>query len=389
MRVLLAVTYYHPHLSGLTVYVRRLAEGLAANNIPVTVLTSQHRKDLPLEESLRGVRVVRLPVAFRVSKGVIAPALPGMAASLIRAHDVVAINLPCTPAEALLLPLLARRHRRPLTATYHCDVRLPAGLINRLGDLAVRIANSAAGRMADRIVAYTADYADRVPLLKRNRGKCRIIPPPVEAATADPERIAEFRKKHGGGHGPLIGFAARLAAEKGVEYMLRALPQVLQHYPHARVLFAGEHEQVLGERKYRERMKPALEAAGPHWHFLGVLPPEEMAVFYSASDVTVLPSINSTESFGLVQVESMLCGTPVVATDLPGVRVPVHTTGMGRIVPPADPGALADAVCDLIRDRAAYVRPRSLVEDHFSTTATVNAYLRLFQELLERKGQHV
>jgi glycosyltransferase involved in cell wall biosynthesis len=129
-------------------------------------------------------------------------------------------------------------------------------------------------------------------------------------------------------------------------------------------------------------MQPALEAAGSHWRFLGVLAPAEMAAFFAACDVTVLPSINSTESFGLVQVESMICGTPVVATDLPGVRVPIRTTGMGRIVPPADSTALAEAVCEVVRNRNSYLRPRGLIEAHYSTAATVESYLDLFQRLL-------
>lgn len=382
MRVLLAVTYYHPHVSGLTIYVRRLAEGLAAKNIPVTVLTSQHLVSLPLQESLGGVEVIRLPVAFRVSKGVVMPSMLGAAARLIRRHDVVAINLPCTPVEGLILPLLARRHGRSLTATYHCDVQLPAGTLNCCVNRIVRSVNSLAGRLADRVVAYTDDYAEHAPFLRRFRDKCLIIPPPVEVEPVDPARVAEFRKERGGGEGPLIGFAARFAAEKGVEHMLHALTLIRQKYPQARVLFAGDHQHVIGEQKHWEKLRLTLEAVAPHWRFLGVLSPGEMGLFYAASDVTVLPSINSTESFGLVQVESMLCGTPVVATDLPGVRVPIRTTGMGRIVPPANSVALADAVCEIIRNRAAYVRPRPEIEAHYSVPMTVTSYHDLFVELV-------
>jgi len=100
-----------------------------------------------------------------------------------------------------------------------------------------------------------------------------------------------------------------------------------------------------------------------------------MAVFYKACDVTILPSINSTESFGLVQVESMLCGTPVVASDLPGVRVPIRTTQMGRIVPPRDARSLADAIVEAIRHRAEYVQPREMIEQHFSLQTTVRDHL--------------
>jgi glycosyltransferase involved in cell wall biosynthesis len=79
-----------------------------------------------------------------------------------------------------------------------------------------------------------------------------------------------------------------------------------------------------------------------------------MAAFFHECEVTVLPSINSTESYGLVQVESMTCGTPVVASDLPGVRVPVSMTGMGRIFPPADPNKLAEVLIEVLDQPAEF-----------------------------------
>jgi hypothetical protein len=68
-----------------------------------------------------------------------------------------------------------------------------------------------------------------------------------------------------------------------------------------------------------------------------------MPAFFAACDVVVVPSLNSTETFGLVQVEAMLCGTPSIASDLPGVRRPPRMTGMGEVVPIGDSSALAEA----------------------------------------------
>jgi glycosyltransferase involved in cell wall biosynthesis len=111
-----------------------------------------------------------------------------------------------------------------------------------------------------------------------------------------------------------------------------------------------------------------------------------MATFFSACDVNVLPSVNSTESFGLVQVESMLCGTPVVATDLPGVRMPIQTTKMGRIVPARDAQALAEAVVEIIQHRQQYVQPRETIEHHFPLEMTVKRYESLFEKLIAEHG---
>jgi glycosyltransferase involved in cell wall biosynthesis len=96
----------------------------------------------------------------------------------------------------------------------------------------------------------------------------------------------------------------------------------------------------------------------------------------------VLPSLNSTESFGLVQVEGMLCGAPSIASALPGVRQPVTMTGMGEVVPIGDSDALAEAVIRILDDKAKYTRPRSDIGSLFSTPRTAELYEQLFEELL-------
>ncbi len=382
MKILFALTYYRPHVSGLTIYVQRLAETLAARGHTITVLTSQYEKNLPSEETINGVRVVRVPVWFRVSKGTIMPSYMLYALPELRNHDVVAMNLPNTPFEAFFLPFLARFVvRRPITATYHCDVQLPRGVWNRVVDQFVFAANMAAGLMVDRFIAYTDDYANHSHILSRFPHKRVIIPPPVIISEPTTEEIAAFRAEHAPDNETLIGFAARFATEKGVEYILEALPIIREAVPNARVLFAGEYQKVIGEDEYRARLQPLLDQAGENWQFLGVLDPDQIRAFYGACAVTILPSINSTESFGLVQVESMLCGTPVVASNLPGVRVPVQATGMGKIVPIQDSPVLADAIIDVLKSEDRYIQPRDVIESHFSIETTVAGYITTFNDL--------
>jgi glycosyltransferase involved in cell wall biosynthesis len=109
-----------------------------------------------------------------------------------------------------------------------------------------------------------------------------------------------------------------------------------------------------------------------------------MPAFYGAVDCLVVPSLNSTESFGLVQGEAMLCGTPVVVSDLPGVREPVRWTGMGEIVPVADPPALAHAIGRVLEDPARYRRSREEVAHRFGLDACLDRYETLFADLLRR-----
>lgn len=177
--------------------------------------------------------------------------------------------------------------------------------------------------------------------------------------------------------------ASRLATEKGVEFLVKALPQVLEKYPNARVLFAGQYQDVLGEDTYSQKLAPLIEELGDHWTFLGVLPSKEFSAFFHEAEVTVLPSINSTESFGMVQVESMTCGTPVISTDLPGVRQPVKMTGMGRTVPPRNAPALSQALIEILDHPNGYAGDPQAVKTRFSPSAIAEQYETLFNQLLQ------
>ncbi|RME39145.1 MAG: glycosyltransferase family 1 protein [Thermoflexia bacterium] len=385
MKVLIVLTYYRPHTSGLTIYAERLARGLARRGHEVTVMTSQYDRSLPLEEEQDGVLVVRVPVAFRVSKGVIMPTFGLMATRLVRAHDVVSLHLP--QFDAAGVAARARLMGKPCTLTYHCDLKLPAGPFNGLVNQVVNVMNFLAGLLADRVVAYTEDFAIHSPYLARFAHKVVVIPPPVELPPATEEEIRAFAQRVGlNGRGPVIGMAARLAAEKGVEVLLEALPRILEVYPDARVLFAGQYQNVLGEEAYARRLAPLFARYRDRWTFLGVLSPKEMAAFYPNLDVIVVPSLNSTESFGLVQVEAMLCGTPSIASNLPGVRQPVLQTGMGEIVPVGDSRALAEAILRVVRNRGRYLRPREEIAQRWSTERTAEAYEALFEDLWREKA---
>lgn len=380
MNVLLVLTYYHPHVSGLTIYVKRLASALAQRGHRVTVLTSRYDPDLPTRDVIDGVQVVRVPVLFRVSKGVIMPTFPIHAWRLIRQHDVISIHLP--QFEASTLGVLGRLAGKPVILTYHCDLQLPQGGFNRLVDRVVFVSNYIAGHLAQAAVAYTRDFAEHSHFLSRFLSKVQVIPPPVIMPSPDPETVKAFETTHDLTDRPVVGMAARLATEKGVEVLIEAMPRLLAAYPRLKVLFAGQYEDVMGEEAYYQHLMPMIKALGPdHWEFLGVLTQDEMPAFFAACDVLVVPSLNSTESFGLVQVEAMLCGTPSIASNLPGVRQPPTMTGMGRVTPIGDSEALAEAIIDIVRNPDKYARPREAIAETFSLDRTVTSYEQLFQSL--------
>jgi glycosyltransferase involved in cell wall biosynthesis len=381
MRILIALTYYRPHYSGLTIYTERVARALAARGHHIIILTSRFDEGLPERELLDGVEIIRPNVWFHISKGVIMPGMIPQAWKLIRQADVVNLHVP--QLDAAPISLLSKLLGKPVVLTYHCDLRLPAGFIHSAANWVSNLANHITASAADTIVHNTRDYAEHSEFLRHYLGKIQSVFPPVDVKPVSDSDLKRFRIKFKvDPEDRIIGMAARLATEKGVEYLAQALPSVLIRYPNARVLFVGPHQDVVGEEKYAARLAHLIESLGNHWSFLGVLSPIEMAAFFHLSEVLVLPSINSTESYGMVQVEAMACSTPVVASDLPGMRIPVLETGAGRIVPPRKPEMLAEAVIDILDDPEAYRGHPEIVVDRSTPEMVAKEYESIFTSLL-------
>lgn len=211
--------------------------------------------------------------------------------------------------------------------------------------------------------------------------KLSIIPPPVTLEPCPTDALSRFRAKHQLDGHEVIGVSARLAAEKGIEILLNALPLILEEFPNALVLHAGPYEDILGEEAYAARLAPLFEKYKDHYILLGTLLGEELSAFYASLDVLSISSLNSTESFGLVQIEAMRNGVPVVASNLPGVRQPVTMTGMGEVAAIGDHVELAEAIKKILRQQQRYVRDTQLISDSFDPHVTAAEYVKLFESL--------
>jgi len=331
-----------------------------------------------------GVEVIRPKVWLRVSKGVLMPGILAWAWKIARQADIVHLHLP--QLDAAPIAALCWLLRKPVVLTYHCDLRLPHGFVHSVANLVSHLANLVSLGLAQVVITNTRDYAEASPFLRRYLGKLRSIPPPVVLPVIDDQTLEAFQLKADIQPGQrLIGMAARLATEKGVEYLVEAMPEVLKRYPFARVLHMGQYQNVMGEEDYARKLAPLIHSLGEHWTFLGTLTDEELVAFFQSCEVTVLPSLNSTESFGMVQVEAMSCGTPVVASDIPGVRQPVQMTGMGLVVPPADALAIADALVEILDHPENYQGDSQAVVQRFSPQRIAEEYEALFSKLANER----
>ncbi|MBL8148156.1 MAG: glycosyltransferase family 4 protein [Anaerolineae bacterium] len=377
LKILISLLYYFPHRTGLTIHVQRVAEELVRRGHEVTVLTARYRNDLPRDDVQmhEGVRIVRLWAPIRMSRGMIMPAYPWAAWNLMRQHDVVSIHTPML--ETALAAALSKLTGTKLVITHHGDLILPGGPVNRFIQGTMFWMYKMAARRASKIIAYSQDYADHSYYLQPFMDKVVVNYPPVRMPPPNPQRVAELRAEWSRDGGPIIGFAHRFVEEKRPDLAIRALEIVNQTYPNARLVFAGDY-QIAYENTW-ERQQELVNRYKEQLLFLGLLTsPQDVANFYAACDTLLLTS--DSECFALAQVEAMLCGTPVVATNIPGGRVPVTVTGMGKLATMGDWRSIGESVVEVLSHPEEYRKPRQEIEETFSFKDTVDRYEQLFTD---------
>jgi glycosyltransferase involved in cell wall biosynthesis len=344
MKILIVLTYYTPYMSGVTEFARMLAEDLAHRH-EVTVLTTQHDVALPVEETLNGVRVVRAPVFARMHKGVLSWKFITWFRQLAKQHDVVNLHMPMLESGvlAMLVP------RRKLVVNYQCDMAVVGGLLDRLAVNVTRISCWLATRRARDVGVLTHDYASSSAWLSGIRDKQHEVLAPMKAmpwseVQAPTDDVFRF------------GFVGRFVVEKGLPVLLDAFAQVhAQHGDRVRLVLVGDTHNIAGGG-IMDAIHGSIAALGDAVEVRGRVSEQELQAFYADLDVLVLPSVNRYEAFGMVQLEAMLSGARVIASNLPGVRTIVQNTGNGEVVPIGDAVALAGAMQRLMASQGGLSR---------------------------------
>ena len=322
------LTYYSPYVSGLSNVAKDIAEGLAKSGMRVCVVTTRYEKSLPKSEYINNVRIFRASVWFRLGKGVISPSLFFLVRRISRRSRIINIHAPML--EAGLISILSCA---PVVTTYQCDVSLEPTLFGKLQNFIIDLSSKIAIRYSKFVTVSSTDYSNHSRLAQNLRHKAIVIPPPCHLRkNGNPS----FRD----GNGIHVGFLGRIVEEKGLDYLIDGFSAIQD--PSARLLIGGDFGAVAGG-SIIHRIKSKIDK-DKRILLLGFLPESELKNFYASIDVFALPSINSFEAFGIVQVEALMLGIPVITTDIPGVRQPVMNSKLGLIVDPRSGPQITNAL---------------------------------------------
>ena len=327
---------YYPHIGGIESLVRQYSEELGQFGTQVKTLVCRDGRGGTVRETVNGVDLTRAGSLGTLLSCPISFSFLWLFRKMAKHSDAVHINVPFPLADAALL---FSGYKGKVAVSWHSDIVKQKKFLILYRPFMMHML-----KRADIIFVATKGHIDGSDVLPQFREKCHILPYGIDPAQyLNIERKPFLTEKLTDKNSVKVFFTGRLVYYKGVDILLRAF-----RYTHGCELF------IAGTGQLEEELK---KYAGSHGlsdkvHFLGFLPDDQLKQAYADCDIFVLPSVVKSEAFGIVQLEAMIYGKPVINTNLPsGVPyVSVHGE-TGLTVPPSSPKALAAAINKLTTNK--------------------------------------
>jgi glycosyltransferase involved in cell wall biosynthesis len=330
MDVCMVSKHFHPYSGGLEVRVLELSKWLVGRGERVLVLSALEPGAPPLQD-MGGVRVRRSRALLNLFN---APFIPGIMLDLLsQDYDVIDVNLP-DPIDSVWALLGSLLRGKPLFVTYHADI-IREGLVYLPFKLLYGPIQSLVLSRARRIFVTSPDYARGSKALCAFMDKVEVAPSFVDPAKYNPQVDgSKLKAEHAGRK--IVLFVGRLVPYKGVKHLIEAAREI-----------SDADVVIVGDGPLRAELESQAKDLG-NVFFAGQVADPELAGYYGACDVLVLPSVTRQEAFGLVLVEAMSCGKPVVSSDFSGMPFVVGDGGL--LVPSGDSKALSRAISGILAD---------------------------------------
>ena len=352
-------------------YVHSLSRELVEMGHEVTVLCANEPKSKK-DDVIDGIKVRRLPYIGKIANTNITPQLP---LEILRDDfDIIHTHLP-TPWSADWSAVVATVKRRPLVLTY-CNDIVGDGRAKKIAQLYNHFNLKYLLKKASKTIIIQPNYLNTSLHLERYEKKVVAIPVGV-----DLERFKPLGTSTNGNTLFFLSVLDRFHRYKGLDYLLFALSMVAKEVPDVKLIVGGDGD-LLG---HYQRLSDSLNL-GKCVEFLGYVPEEKVAYYYNRCDIFVLPSISTAqEGFGMVLLEAMACGKPVVCTEIVGVAAEVTKEGAGITVEPSNADELAKAISHILQNRSEALKmgkaSRRLVEEKYGWKQVEKRVEEIYKEV--------
>jgi glycosyltransferase involved in cell wall biosynthesis len=366
LRILHVYKDYYPVVGGMENHIRILARGMAARGLETTVLVTSTSPKTEITQ-LEGVKIIKAGRLATLSSAPISLALLSWMRRL--EPDITHLHFPYPWGE--IAHLVFGRSRRTVI-TYHSDIVRQRNLLRLYRPFLRRVL-----ARADRIIATSPNYIRSSLYLSEVASKCTVIPLGIDLQPFQTARAGEVEALRERFQRPLLLFVGLLRYYKGLGYLLEAMRDI-----DGTLLVVGE-----GPMEQEWQAMTAELGLGDNVFFAGRVDNDQLPVYYQACDLFVLPGSYRSEAFGVVQVEAMASGKPVVSTELGTGTSYVNLDGeTGLVVPPRDSSALAQAINQLLADEKLRLRmgegARQRASQEFSHETMIDRILDLYQDIL-------
>ena len=357
---------FYPIRGGVEKVMWDLTMGLREKGVDCDMLCAKLDADA-FEGDDEG-KVITVRALSKKAGTMLAPEMISRLRKICSAYDIIHIHHP-DPMAALALRLSGYKGR--VILHWHSDI-----LSQKTLKFFYKPLQEWLLRRADRIVCTTPAYLSESPDLDGFRDKGCAVPIGIKPLAEVPqEEIARFRDRHAGKK--IILSVGRLIPYKGYDNLVEAA----KYLPEDHIVLIG------GDGPLRKNLEEQISTLGLKNKvlLLGYLPKETLPLLFAASDVFVLSSVMKTEAFGIVQIEAMSAGKPVVATKIPESGVSwVNLDGVsGLNVEPGDPKAIADAVEGILRDYDRFSEGAAKrFRENFTEDKMIERIVRIYEELL-------
>lgn len=375
-KVLIALYYYTPYVSGLTIYAKNLAESLVKNWYEVTIFCAQHDKNLPQEENMNWVKIIREKTSWNLGKWVLMPFFWYKTAKIAKNFDIVNFHLP--NADLWFSSLFVDKNK--LFVTYHCDINLGKWFVNKTIEKISFFLMNIAMKRAKRIIGNSKEYF-LASHFKKYIEKFEEITPPIDFTWIEKwEKIVDIKVIENTFN---IGFLGRIVYEKWINFLLESLLLDPLKNKNFHLYIGWDYKNVMWWSIMWE-LSDLIEKTKDKITFLWNINSDQLKDFYSKIDVLVLPSFDPLESFGMVQVEAMFNNTPVIASDMPGVNTVVNKTGFWYLTQIKNSQDIAEKIAKMIDEKEKYqnFKKENILKnttlEKFSLEKVTEKYLKVF-----------